>query len=140
MTGEKGFELMVFIILIMIIGIFTFPIFEKIIYKTQDSAVTTNVNTTIDNIKNFYLEENQKMDSIVYLPFKVEYTKDNYKIYCNGNEVNLPTKINTKGDKPISGSITWTEDNNIIVTNLKFKNYTCNKSTQGQVKCVRNSK
>ncbi|MBR3362664.1 MAG: hypothetical protein IKG40_01920 [Bacilli bacterium] len=140
MTGEKAFETMVFIVLIMIIGILVFPFFEKIIYSTQDSAVKTNVNTTIDNIKNVYLKENQKLDSIVYLPFKVEYNKDGYKTYCDGKEVNLETKIETKGNKPISGSITWGADNNVIVTNLKFKTHTCNKTSGSDVKCVRDSK
>lgn len=139
MSGEKIFETMVFIVLIMIICILTFPFLEKIIYNVQDSSVTTNVNTTIDNIKNVYLNENQKIDNVVYLPFTVEYNKNGYKTYCGGKEVKIETTINAKGNKPISGTITWGKDNNITVTNLKFKSHTCNKIAGEDVKCVRNS-
>lgn len=138
MNSEKIFEVMVFTVLILIIGILLFPFVEKIIYNTQESTSKTNVSTTIDAIKNVYLKENQKLDSIVYLPFKVEFTEDSYRTYCGNVEIDLDTKLTLKG-KPISGSITWGADDRITVSNLKYKTHTCNKSSTGEVVCVRDS-
>ena len=138
MSSEKIFEIMVFLVLIMIISILMFPVFEKIVYDAQDSAAKTNVSTTIDNIKNVYLKENQKENNVMQLPFKVVYSDGGYKTYCDGSEINIETKITTK-NMPVSGSVTWGADNNIVVTNLKFKTHICNKDASGEVECVRNS-
>ncbi len=137
---EKGIEFMVIVILLMVVGILLFPICKKMVYNAQDSSASTSVYNMIDSVKNLYLVENQQLDNKVYLPFAVEYNEESYKTYCNGNEVDLPTKLKLEGNKPTSGTIVWRKDNSIVVNDLVYNNHTCNKLPEGDVECVRNSK
>ena len=139
MNNSKGLEIMIFIVLIMAICILGFPFFEKIFKQSQSSATKSNVYSIIEQVKNLYLKENQKIDNIVYLPFKVEFKEGDYQIYCGDNNVNLETKLIIKGSKPLSGTVIWDENNDITVENLKFKTHTCNKTKTGAVKCTVNS-
>ncbi|MBR2832959.1 MAG: hypothetical protein IKE75_00720 [Bacilli bacterium] len=139
MQNEKGFEVMTIIVLVLIVLILLFPIIVKIVYSAQEKIIKTNVYTLINETKNVYLIENTRGTGAIYLPFKIEYNKDEYKTYCGDKQIIIGTKINIKGNKPLSGAVILNENDKIIVNNLKFKSHTCNKSADGEVKCIRNS-
>ena len=117
------------------------PFVIKIINKSWQSNFESSVQGSIESVKNLYLNETTNPQSEVYLPLTVEFLEDSYKTYCGGNEIDLIYKLDAKGLKPISGKITWDENSNIIVENLKYKGYKyiCNKEAQGQIECIKDS-
>ena len=136
---DKKLENMIIITLVLIIGCFLFPIVFSIINNSQEGTIKSTVYGNIDAVKNLYLNEVTNPTSEIVLPFTLEYINRNYRTYCGNEEVFLSNKLEVKGIQPISGKITWGEDDKIVVENLKYRNYTCNKKASGDVECVKNS-
>lgn len=140
-VNDKKFENLVIVLLLLIIMALLSPFVVKIINKSWKNNFESSVYGSIESVKNLYLNEVTNPLSAVTLPFMVEYSEDSYKVYSGGVEIDLTYKLETKGLKPISGSIMWNTDSNVVVKDLRYKgyNYVCNKVPLGDVECVKDT-
>lgn len=133
--SEKVVENIFVVMLVLIIFCFLSPFIQKIIYNAQISGAESSVYGSIDSIRILYIKESSKEK--ISLPLTVEYTKESYRIFSGNKEYEVDLEF--EGQKPISGKIILGSDNEVSVVDLKYGGLICNKSLNGNVKCVRNS-
>ncbi len=131
---SRMWENVIVVILIMVIFCLVFPIVKLSIYSSQLSSVKDSVYASINSVSLLYFKENQNNNAS--LPFMVTYTESNYKIYSNKVVYDGDEKLEKSGMRPIGGYIVINSNGSISVVNLEYSNFVCNKSSNGNVKCV----
>ena len=122
------------VIVLFVILIVVTPYVASIIGSTWKKADESSTYSVIENVKLLYVTE---AVSGAYLPFKVEYNRKGYDAYSNGEKyipLNL-AKVELKGQKPKSGSVTIKDDGTVLVKNLRFGLYKCNSDRNEIVNC-----
>jgi len=135
--NNRVLENMLIVTLIGIILCLLFPIVQKIVLDADKKGAEASANASIASVQLLFIKENKNHQLI--LPFTVDYNEQSYNVYVNGEEYSSKEQIETKGRRPIGGSISIMPSGIVIAVNLKYKTYTCNKSALGEVECLRNS-
>ena len=131
----KGIEYSAIMVFFLVIIIIIYPSLSKIFYNMGHDSAITSTQGTIETVKSFYIDMN--LTNKVALPFKVVFSKDGYKYYENGKEVNYTRKLNIKnnGELPKFGSVEINIDGTVTVKDLTFGNFKCNQTNEQNLVC-----
>lgn len=129
---EKKWETVIVVVLIAVVICLLFPVIKIVIDKARFSGIKSGVNATAENVKDFYL--NETIFGTAELPFMVTFNESGYSMFSNGK---LYTSDNQLEEKliPTGGSIVVDKNNRVSVSNLRYKNYICNKLPNTAVEC-----
>lgn len=122
------------VIVLFVILIVVTPYVTSIIGNTWKKSDESSTYGVVENVKLLYVTE---AVSGAYLPFKVEYDRKGYTMYTDGAKY-IPLgleKVELKGQKPKSGSVTIKEDGTVKVKNLRFGLLKCNSGKNEKIKC-----
>lgn len=134
---ERTVEAIMIFVVIGISIIILFPIVQGMIYSSQQSGVESSAHGSIAAVQTLYAEASLK--ETVELPFTVVFSKDGYGAYNGAEKIKVKNKITNSGTSPTEGQITIEITGKITVKDLKINKFTCNKGTNNEVKCKRNS-
>ena len=135
--SNKTLENIVICILVGIVLCLLLPVVQKIVYKSQLEGAESSANGAIASVQVLFTKAN--LNEEIPLPFKVKYTKNGYQTYARDKKIKLHTTITNDGEDPIDGEISISLTGDIVVKNLKFSHFTCNKETLKPLECKRNS-